>query len=184
MQCEKQRAITSQQLMGQLPPPRVTPSRPFLHSGVDYAGPFQLRTIRGRGGRFYKGYLILFVCLSTSAIHLEVATDYSTSGFIAAYKRFTGRRGLCKCIYSDCGTNLVGADRELRNLFSAANKEWRALAQLLADDGTAWKFNPPSAPHFGGKWESNIKSVKNHLKKIVGSTTVLQEFRIYSVNKQ
>ncbi|XP_071055128.1 uncharacterized protein [Onthophagus taurus] len=147
--CVRLRAETSQQLMGQLPPARVIPSRPFLHTGVDYAGPFLLTTFRGR---------------ATSAIHLEVATDYSTAGFMAAYKRFTARRGLCQCLYSDCGTNLVGADRELRSLFSAASK-----------DGTGWKFNPPAAPHFGGKWEAGVRSVKNHLRKVVGSTLLTYE---------
>ncbi|XP_071055024.1 uncharacterized protein [Onthophagus taurus] len=161
MICAKQRAETTRQLMGQLPSPRITPSRPFLHTGVDYAGPFFLRTIRGRS--------------VSSAIHLEVATDYSTSGFIAAYKRFTGRRGICNCLYSDCGSNLVGADRELRSLFSAASGEFRRMANLLIGDGTSWKFNSPASPHFGGKWEAGIKSVKTHLRKVVGSSLLTYE---------
>ncbi|XP_018309970.1 uncharacterized protein [Mycetomoellerius zeteki] len=111
--CTRQRAATGQQLMGQLPASRVTPCRPFYHTGVDYAGPLTLKTFRGRGAKTYKGYFIIFTCFSTSAIHLEVATDYSTEGFIAAYKRFTSRRGLCSTITSDCGTNLAGADAEL-----------------------------------------------------------------------
>ncbi|XP_071053632.1 uncharacterized protein [Onthophagus taurus] len=159
--CARHRVEASQQLMGQLPPSRVTPSRPFTHTGVDYAGPFQLRTFRGRN--------------ATSAIHLEISTDYTTSGFLAAYKRFSGRRGLCRCLYSDCGTNLIGADRELRSLFSAASKEWRHIAGVLGDDGTQWRFNPPAAPHFGGKWEAGVRSVKTHLKKIVGSTLLTYE---------
>ncbi|XP_071057301.1 uncharacterized protein [Onthophagus taurus] len=171
----KQRTEASQQLMGQLPPSRVTPSRPFTNTGVDYAGPFQLRTFRGRSGKTYKGYLVLFICLATSAIHLEIATDYSTSGFLAAYRRFSGRRGLCKYLYSDCGTNLVGADRELRTMFSAASKEWKHIAGILSDDGTQWRFNPPAAPHFGGKWEAGVRSVKTHLKKIVGATLLTYE---------
>ncbi|XP_071055028.1 uncharacterized protein [Onthophagus taurus] len=161
--------------MGQLPPSKVISSRPFLHTGVDYAGPFHLKHLRGRGSKTYKGYLILFVCLATSAVHLEVATDYSTSGFLAAYKRFSGRRGISECLYSDCGTNLVGADRELRSMFSAASKEWKEMASLLSGDGTRWKFNPPGAPHFGGKWEAGVKSVKGHLRKIVGSTLLTYE---------
>ncbi|XP_071055218.1 uncharacterized protein [Onthophagus taurus] len=94
---------------------------------------------------------------------------------MAAYKRFTGRRGLCQCLYSDCGTNLVGADRELRSLFSAASKDWKGVVDLLSNDGTGWKFNPPAAPHFGGKWEAGVRSVKNHLRKVVGSTLLTYE---------
>ncbi|RLU24799.1 hypothetical protein DMN91_002889 [Ooceraea biroi] len=173
--CCRQRAITSQQLIGQLPASRVTPCRPFYHSGVDYAGPLILKTFRGRGFKTYKGYFIIFVCFSTSAVHLEVATDYSTDGFLAAYKRFTSRRGLCATITSDCGTNLIGADAELKRMFSASSKEWSHLANLLANDGVTWKFNSPAAPHFGGKWESGVKSVKHHLRRVVGDTRLTYE---------
>ncbi|XP_044586043.1 uncharacterized protein LOC123266074 [Cotesia glomerata] len=37
--CARHRGIRAQQLMGQLPAQRVTPSPPFSHTGVDYAGP-------------------------------------------------------------------------------------------------------------------------------------------------
>ncbi|XP_011684943.1 PREDICTED: uncharacterized protein LOC105448195 [Wasmannia auropunctata] len=173
--CARQRAQTAQQLMGQLPKTRVSPSRPFLNAGVDYAGPFQLKTWHGRAAKTYKGYLVVFVCFSTSAVHLEVATDYSTAGFLAAYRRFAGRRGVCATITSDCGTNLVGADAELRRLFSAASKDWRELSNTLANDGTLWRFNPPGAPHFGGKWEAAVKSVKFHLRRILGLTLLTYE---------
>lgn len=118
VRCARYRQKRAQQIMGQLPPERVTPSRPFLNSGVDYAGPFTLKNWKGRNSRTYKGYIALFVCLSTSAIHIELVTDYSTEAFIAAYKRFVSRRGICLTLTSDCGTNLKGADSELKNCFS------------------------------------------------------------------
>lgn len=102
-------------------------------------------------------------------------TDYTTEAFIAAYKRFTARRGICATLRSDCGTNLKGADSELRNLFSASAKELGNLARLLANDGTRWLFNPPAAPHFGGKWEAGEKSVKFHLKHVIGDTLFTYE---------
>jgi len=161
--------------MGQLPPARVTPARPFYNSGLDYAGPVTLKTWRGRAARSYKGYLAIFVCLATSAVHIEVVTDYTTDAFIAAYKRFSGRRGICATLQSDCGTNFVGADIELKRLFQQSSQELGSLASLLANDGTEWKFNPPSAPHFGGKWEAAVKSVKFHLKRVLGDTAVTYE---------
>ncbi|XP_044594867.1 uncharacterized protein LOC123272233 [Cotesia glomerata] len=175
VRCARFRQIKSQQLMGQLPIHRVTPSRPFLHTGVDYAGPFMLKTWRGRNAREYKAYIALFVCESTSAIHLELVTDYTTNAFIAAYKRFTARRGICATLRSDCGTNLRGADSELRNLFSSTSKQLGKLASLLANDGTQWLFNPPSAPHFGGKWESGVRSTKHHLCRVIGEQQLTYE---------
>lgn len=153
----------------------MIPARPFYKSGLDYAGPVTLKTWKGRAARSYKGYLAIFVCLATSAIHIEVVTDYTTDAFIAAYKRFSGRRGICASLHSDCGTNFVGADVELRRLFRQSSIELGSLASLLANDGTEWKFNPPSAPHFGGKWEAAVKSVKFHLKRVLGDTAVTYE---------
>ena len=161
--------------MEQLPLQRVTPSRSFLHSGVGYAGPLLLRTWKGRAARTYKAYIALFVCLSTSAIHLELVTDYTTDAFIAAYKRFTARQGICATLRSDCGTNLKGADSQLRDLFSSASKELGVLATLLANDGTQWLFNPPAAPHFGGKWEAGVNSVKYHLRRVIGDHSLTFE---------
>lgn len=76
--CARQRASVRNQLMGDLPSVRCTPARPFLHSGVDYAGPISIRTTKGRGHHAYKGYICLFICMSTRAIHLEVVSDMST----------------------------------------------------------------------------------------------------------
>lgn len=157
----------SQQQIGHLPASRVTLYRPFFNTGVDYAGPLILKTFCGCGAKTYKGYFIIFICFSTSAIHFELARiDYSTDGFIAAYKRFTGRRDLCSTITSDCGTNIDGADQELERFFKASTREWHRIAHILANDYVKWKFNPPSAPHFGGKWEVEVKSVKFHLRRI------------------
>ncbi|KMQ86362.1 gag-pol protein [Lasius niger] len=175
VRCARHRAATAQEMMGSLPTSRVTPTRPFLHSGVDYAGPYTLRTWRGRASRTYKAYLIVFICFSTSAVHLDLATDYSTQGFLAAYRRFIARRGRCVTISSDCGTNFVGADAELRRLFNSASKDAAEIAHLLAADGTEWKFNPPSAPHFGGKWEAAVKSTKFHLRRLIGDTILTYE---------
>lgn len=173
--CTRHRAVTSQQRIGQLPSSRVKQCRPFLHVGVDYAGPLTLKTFRGRGAKSYKGYFVLFVCFASSAIHLEAVTDYTTEGFLAAFKRFTARRGLCSSITSDCGTNLVGADRELQRLFHATSRKWSRIANTLAQDGISWKFNPPSALHFGGKWEAGVKSVKHHLRRIIGEAILTYE---------
>ncbi|XP_011309469.1 uncharacterized protein [Fopius arisanus] len=168
VKCTRQREVRAQQLMGQLPPARLSPVRAFLNTGVDYAGPVSLRSWKGRGHKSYKGWLAIFVCMTTSAVHLEVVSDYSAEGFIAAYRRFTSRRGIAHSLFSDCGTNFLGADKELRKLFSSGSAHSRQLAQLLINDGTQWSFNPPGAPHFGGKWEAAVKSVKFHLTRTIG----------------
>ena len=125
--------------------------------------------------RAFKGYIAVFVCLFTRAVHLEVASGYSTEDFLNAYRRFVSRRGICATIASDCGTNFVGANRELRDLFEHAQAQSFEIAHLLANDGTQWLFNPPSAPHFGGLWEAAVKSIKFHLKRVIGDTLLTFE---------
>ncbi|XP_071582412.1 uncharacterized protein [Temnothorax nylanderi] len=173
--CARYRGIRAKQLMGQLPFVRVNPAWPFSHSGLDYAGPVTLKTWRGRAAKSYKGYLAIFVCLATSAVHIEVVTDYTTDAFIAAYKRFSGRQGICFILWSDCGTNFVRADAELKRLFQQSSLELGDIAALLANDGTEWRFNPSSAPHFGGKLEAAVKSVKFHLKRVLGEKVLTYE---------
>ncbi|XP_031783222.1 uncharacterized protein LOC116416922 [Nasonia vitripennis] len=161
--------------MGNLPRKRVQRYRPFLHSGVDFAGPINLRLSKGRGTKSFKGYICVFVCLSTRAVHLEAVSGYSSNEFLAAYKRFSARRGICASLTSDCGLNFVGASKELKILFQRASTHWREIANLLANDGTEWRFNPPGAPHFGGIWEAAVKSTKFHLKRVIGETPLTFE---------
>ena len=151
--------------------PRVTgPSRPFAVSGLDYAGPIWMRTTKGHGHN-----IVGFVCFATRAVHLEAYSDYTADGFIAAYKRFSARRGISTFLYSDCGTNFVGADGQLRTLSDEVSAFLSTISCYLADNGTTWRFNPPAAPHFGGLWEAAVRCVKHHLRRVVGDITLTFE---------
>ncbi|GFV88962.1 integrase catalytic domain-containing protein [Trichonephila clavipes] len=97
------------QLMGNLPKHRVTLERPFFRCGIDYAGPVLIKCNKGRGTKSTKGYIALSVCLATKAVHIEAVGDLTTDSFIAALRRFSARRGAPRHIYSDNGTNFVGA---------------------------------------------------------------------------
>ncbi|XP_074107213.1 uncharacterized protein LOC141532660 [Cotesia typhae] len=177
LKCARHRVIRAQQLMGQLPAPNVTPGSAFAHTGVDYAGPVQIKTTNIRGSRTYKGWICVFVCLASSAVHLELVSNYSSSGFIAALHRFTSRRGLCTALYSDCGTTFQGACAELKRLFTHGTQESSEIFDALTVNEIIWHFNPPAAPHMGGKWEAAVKSMKHHLTRTIGeSSFTFEEF--------
>ena len=73
-------------------------------------------------------------------------------------------------IWSDNGTNFVGAAREIKNLVRAAE-----LSDYCAHRGIQWKFTPEHAPHFGGLWEASVKSFKQHLRRVVGEAKLTYE---------
>ncbi|XP_050064280.1 uncharacterized protein LOC126553152 [Aphis gossypii] len=107
-------------IMGILPSPRVRPSRPFSTTGVDFAGPLNLRSGIRRVTSI-KMWIAVFVCLATRAIHLEPVVGLTSNAFFAALRRFMARRGKCSKIYSDNGTNFVGVQRELANYIKDAD---------------------------------------------------------------
>lgn len=165
--CFRFRAAGGTQLMGNLPQPRITVSRPLTHMGVDFAGPISIKISPGRGTRTMKAYICIFVCLATKALHLEPVSDLSTQAFLAAFRRFSGRRGVCSHMYSDCGTNFVGAAKKLKNEFNEWATELNSeRINKLAIGGTQWHFIPPGSPNFGGLWEAGVKSIKYHFKRL------------------
>ncbi|GFU75538.1 integrase catalytic domain-containing protein [Trichonephila clavipes] len=150
------------------------PSSVFQRTGIDFAGPFLIRSSKGRGSRNTKCYICVFVCLATKAVHLEVVSDLTSKAFIACLKRFVARRGKPSEIFCDQGTNFYGASRDLRKEFRQLMKE-DAVHQFLVTDNITFHFNPPSAPHFGGIWEATVKSFKFHLNRVVGVTSLTFE---------
>jgi len=79
--CCKIKAATATQLMGQLPQVRVKPSKRFTNSGVDYSGPFYIKQGGIRSKTLVKCYIVLFICLATKTIHVELVTDLSTEAY-------------------------------------------------------------------------------------------------------
>ncbi|XP_059047803.1 uncharacterized protein LOC131843205 [Achroia grisella] len=134
--CARHRATIGTQLMADLPPQRVTPTRPFLHSGVDFAGPVDLRISKGRGCKTSKGYLCIFICMATKAIHIEIVSSLESADFIAAFKRFTARRGHCRHMWSDNATNFIAGNKELRALLKEQLRTVGEILDMLARDGT------------------------------------------------
>ncbi|XP_073995547.1 uncharacterized protein [Rhodnius prolixus] len=100
-------------IMGQLPQGRASASPPFTTTGIDYAGPFNVKIASLRSAKVLQCYLAIFICFSTKAIHLKLVTDLTTQAFLAALYRFIARRGMPSHIWSDNGTNFVGATRRL-----------------------------------------------------------------------
>lgn len=136
---------------------------------MDYAGPI-LIVDRGRARTAGKTYVCFFVCMVTKAAHIELAVDLTTDTFLNCLHRFISRRGSCHAIYSDNDTNFVGARNELRDLGILLHSRLHhdRVLGALGQEGIEWHFIPPRAPHFSGLWERGIRSIKTHMKHVIG----------------
>lgn len=175
--CFRFRAQPAQQMMAELPQNRVSISHPFQNTGVDFAGPFFIKSSPLRKAPIIKVYIALFICLATKAVHLECVSSLSTEHFMLTLKRFISRRGNPTCILSDNATNFLGAKNELKDIYNFFKNQanYNSIKTFLSQTQIMWKFIPPRSPHWGGIWESNIKIAKYHLKRIVGNTNLTFE---------
>ncbi|XP_071580238.1 uncharacterized protein [Temnothorax nylanderi] len=175
VKCFRNKPQHIQTPMGELPKFRVTLTAPFHATGVDYAGPFLIKDRKGRGSKTSKAFVCLFICFATKAVHLELVSDLTSEAFIAALRRFSSRRGKPAHIYSDNGTNFVGANRELKSLAQFLTDEAKNIERASGEIGITWHFIPAHSPHFGGLWEAGVKSTKHHLRRIAGNAVLTFE---------
>lgn len=168
--CIRHRPTPIQAPMGNLPKIRVNESFPFEHTGIDFFGPIFIKEKENRNRARIKAYGCVFVCMAIKAVHIEIVSDLSTEGFLGALRRFIGRRSRPSNIHSDNGTNFVGANNQLRELYALLNSEnFRDKVENFASrENIKWHFIPPLSPHFGGIWEAAVKSFKHHLKRVIG----------------
>ena len=131
-------------MMAGLPSDRVQVAPALSKVGVDFFYPLKVKHLRKQEKRYGR----LFTCLLTRGVHLEVAHSLSTDSFIMCLRRFIARRRKPTAIYSDNGTNFVGANRELQECPAEWNQD--RIASTLSQEGIQWVFNPPAAPHMRG----------------------------------
>ncbi|CAK1596115.1 unnamed protein product [Parnassius mnemosyne] len=178
VQCRIRKAQPSMPATGDHPSTRLAHhQRPFTFTGLDYFGPLSVTV----GRQHQKRYVALFTCLTSRAVHLEIVKDLSADSAILALRRFAARRGCPTEIYSDNGTNMHGADKELREAFR----------EEASRRGIVWRFITPSAPFMGGVWERLVRCVKTALYTVLHErhphedvlTTLLCEVE-YTVNSR
>ena len=114
-QCQRCRILKVKhlkQIMGKMPSGRLLPSAPFSSVMVDLFGPY---LVRGEVQKRISGkaWGVIFADLCSRAVHIEVAFGCDTKSFLLVFCRFAAIRGWPSVMYSDPGTQLVGASSEL-----------------------------------------------------------------------
>ncbi|XP_068723496.1 uncharacterized protein [Montipora capricornis] len=173
--CREIEARTETQLMADLPRTRLEPfTPPFHHTACDYFGPYKVKISRKTSTKHYG---VIFTCMNTRAVHLELAVDYSAAEFMQTLRRFFATRGQPALMMSDNGSHLVGAERELREMIQGWNH--KELKEFSAEKGMRWQFTTPGAPHQNGCAEALVKGAKKALKKAIGEQ-ILTPFELYT----
>ncbi|KNC31265.1 hypothetical protein FF38_14382 [Lucilia cuprina] len=153
------------QIMAALPTDRCTLSFPFNITGVDFAGPFELKSSNLRRSSIIKGYACVFVCFATKAVHLEPCSSLSEAAFQATFARFVGRRGLPHKLVSDNGRNFVGSNRALRKEFTTfINSVSQDIAQKYITHGDHDDDHNDDDENI--KTDQNYNLKRKHEKKI------------------
>ena len=108
-----------------------------------------------------KRYGAMSTCMASRTVHIEVTFSLDTDSFILALRRLVARQGNIRSIYSDNGSNFIGAEQELKKAYMEMDD--RKIQSFLLEQGSdciRWQKNPPLANHMGGVWERQIRSAR------------------------
>jgi hypothetical protein len=167
--CIRKRAKPFKQRIANLPSYRFEePLRAFIKMGLDFAGPYEIKV--GRAKARPKYYILLFTCLQTRAVHLEVTPAMDTNGVVLAFDRFIAYRG--------CPTDFL-SDKKLENWV----RNISVLDTITSKHAEInWHFTPPHGPHHGGVYEVMVKAAKRCLKSLCAHPDLnLDEFTTFVV---
>ena len=107
-----------------------------------------------------KTWPIIFVCLNTGAVHIELAKGYSTKAFLTKLER-----GCPTFMYSDLGSNLVRPGKVTQGDDEAM--PWQEIKKVTGRLGIEWHHAPSKAQFRDGATESVVKMLKHTLKHLL-----------------
>ena len=174
VECKRRDNAPYEQQMAAIPSYRFEkPLQAFSKTGLDFAGPFFVK--QGRAKQRLKSYILVFTCLQTRAVHLEVTNDQSTSSVLNAFSRMTDMRGMPNEFLSDNWKSFTSPEKELQSWVRDLDEDL-IIRQTFAD--AVWRFTPPYGPHHGGIYETMVKATKRALHSLFKEADLnMDEFR-------
>ena len=168
--CQKAVKQPQTQAMGQLPNYRLESNvKPFSYTGVDAAGPIYLTNSLDDSQQI-KAYIIVFTCLTSRAVHLELTLSQKAEDFMNCIRLLIARRGAVYEFLSDNYRTHKRMDLELSTLFEQAKSKYEAGGKSFK-----WRFIPDCAPWFGAAYERMIRTIKESLRKVIGKAHLTEK---------
>lgn len=163
--CRRMKMETHKQILSDLPQQRLSFAKPFMYVSCDFAGPFEIRYYEhAKKTTLQKTWVVVFSCVSTLMCHIELVESYDTAGFLAAFRRYTARRGMCVEMMSDNGPQLLRAKRVFDEM------EWYEhfdeIKETLQKMHVRWVTIPARTPHQGANHEKVVKLLKHYIHRI------------------
>ena len=157
VRCRFLRKQLEGQKMAEIPSILQVPSPPFCNIGLDLSGPISVKSMTNKRSTM-KVWAVIFLCLNTKAISLELAPGYATEDFLIAYYNHTSIRGTPSFVHSDRGSQLVAAHKEVAD--DPLRYDWDLIANTTSSKGTTWKFAPAGGQWRNGAAEAFVKKFK------------------------
>ena len=158
---------------------RFSQEPPFTYVAVDHSGAIYLK--ENSYDPQILGYIVIFSCLSTRAVHLELSLGLNCDLFMEALSRCMSTRGQIKSLFSDSHKTFICADKELKCLFDLVDRE-EAITRT-AGLGITWTFATPEAPWTRAGVERMMRTTKEGLRKVLRKTS-LSSWSFYTVMKE
>ena len=174
--CRRIRARMEQQVMADLPREVFQiPCRAFSRVQIDYAGAVMVKDqVKRRTQR--KCFPLLFVCLNSGGLHVQLATGYSAEEFLVQLQFFAALRGDPTYIHTDMGSQLVSAGKAVME-GDKPNFPWEEITSSEKTRGMEFIHCPTQSQWRNGKAESAVRALKNTLKHLVpGHQLTYSEF--------
>ena len=150
-----------EQRLANLPEERTRVNeKPWTSVAIDLFGPYKIRVLP-HNRNLVKVWPIVFGCMNTGALHVEVAGNYGADAFLQAYTCFTSVRGAPSKVYTDKGSQLTRASTNVTE--SAENWDWSKVEDSTSKDSTTWRFTPPASQWRNGLAESRVRCMKEGL---------------------
>ena len=166
IRCRFLRKILESQKMASIPEILQLPASPFTNIGVDLLGPLKVKAMVNKQAQM-KVWVVIFLCLNSKAVAMELAPGYSTEDFLVAYSAHVSQRGVPTFVHSDRGSQLVAAQKDLAD---ELKYDWDAISASTAKEGTTWNFAPAGGQWRNGSAEAFVKKFKRSFTHLYQNT--------------